>query len=296
MGKYPETLVDPSLGNRLNTLRNALASFLLVTVESIVILAIRPVYQYRSPYYPPLSWNEAKQQALTDVIFYVPSLQKNDIENTLNTNLPLFSSRYGIIANASGPNPCTNYVCSTGTICRPTRTIQPLPYSIDTNQTSFVGINVVDSADCVNSTYSKNFTNTQTGCVTNTFNNLTYGPCTSLQTYAPLGPYCQVLGRTFNENGGGYAVFDGTTFSNRAPTRFSFDFAVRPPVTNGLILFYGRNTTPINDFFWTAIEIYQSRLRFRFRDTILDASSTTLNASAWYHVEYQVRFLFHKNI
>ncbi|CAF4121726.1 unnamed protein product, partial [Rotaria sp. Silwood2] len=286
-GEYPETLIDPSLGNRLNTLRNALASFLLVTADSIVILAIRSVYQYRSPYYPPLPFNEAKQQALTDVFFYVPSLKKNDIENTLNTNLPLFSSRYGIIANASGPNPCTNYVCSTGTICRPTRTIQPLPYSIDTNQTSFVGINVVDSADCVNSTYSTNFTNIQTGCVTYSFNGLTYCPCTSLQSYGPLGPYCQVLGRTFNENGGGYAVYDGTALSNRAPTRFSFDFAIRPPVTDGLILLYGRSTIPINDFFWTAIEIYQSKLRFHFRDTILDAITTTLNASTWYHVEYQ---------
>ncbi|CAF5001185.1 unnamed protein product, partial [Rotaria sp. Silwood1] len=40
-------------------------------------------------------------------------------------------------------------------------------------------------------------------------------------------------------------------------------------------------------FFWTAIEIYQSRLRFHFRDTILDATNTVLNASTWYHVEYQ---------
>ena len=176
-----------------------------------------------------------------------------------------------------------------GTICRSTRTIQPSPYAIDTNQTSFVGINVVDSADCVNSTYSKNFTNTQTGCTTYSFNGLTYCPCTSLQIYAPLGPYCQVLGRTFNENGGGYAVFNGSFFSNRAPTRFSFDFAIRSPVTDGLILLYGRSTPPINDFFWTAIEKYQSRLRFHFRDTILNTTSTALNASTWYHVEYQVR-------
>ncbi|CAF4274707.1 unnamed protein product, partial [Rotaria sordida] len=232
------------------------------------------------------------KQALTDVIFYVPSLKRNDIENTLNMNLPLFLSRYNIIANASGPNPCTNYICPTNTICRSTRTIQPLPYSIDTNQTSFVGINVVDSGDCVNSTYSTNFMNTQFGCITYTFNNLTYCPCTSLQTYAPLGPYCQVLGRTFNESGGGYAVFDGRTFSNRAPTRFSFDFSIRSSIIDGLILLYGRNTTPINDFFWTAIEIYQSRLRFHFRDTILDATNTVLNASTWYHVEYQVRYFF----
>jgi hypothetical protein len=286
-GEYPETLIDPSLGNRLGTLRSALASFLLVTADSITVLAIRSVFQYRSPLYPPLPFDQAKQQALTDVIFYVPSLNKNDIENTLNNNLGLFASRFGITANASGPNPCSNYVCPLGTICRPTRTIQPLPYAIDSNQTSFVGVNVVDSGDCDNATYSTNFTNSQIGCTTNSFNGLTYCPCTSLQAYAPLGPFCQVLGITFNANGGGYAVFPGTSFTNRAPTRFSFDFAIRAPITDGLILLYGRNTTPINDFFWTSIEIYQSKLRFRFRDTILDASSSNLNASTWYHVEYQ---------
>ncbi len=114
LGEYPSTLIDPSLGNRLGTLRTALASFLLVTVDSIIVLAIRPVYQYRSPYYTPLPIAQAKQQALTDVVFYVPSLNRYDIENTLNNNLALFSSRYGITANASGPNPCTNYVCLAG--------------------------------------------------------------------------------------------------------------------------------------------------------------------------------------
>ncbi|CAF4725929.1 unnamed protein product [Rotaria sp. Silwood2] len=50
-------------------------------------------------------------------------------------------------------------------------------------------------------------------------------------------------------------------FPNRAPTRFSFDFATRPPIIDGLILLYG--------------------------PTILDATSTTLNALTWYHIEYQ---------
>ena len=108
-----------------------------------------------------------------------------------------------------------------------------------------------------------------------------------MQSLAPVGPFCQVLGRTFNENGGGYATFDGAFFSNRAPTRFAFDFAARPPLTDGLILLYGRNNTPINDFFWTSVEIFQSKLRFRFRDSILDATDNVLNASTWYHVEYQ---------
>lgn len=286
-GEYPETLIDPSLGNRLNTLRNALASILSVGADSIQILSIRPVYQFRSPYFPPLPFDQAKQQALTDVVFYVPSSNRYDIENTINNNLGQFSSRFGINAQASGPNPCSNYVCPSGTICRPTRTIQPLPTAIDANQTSFVGINILDSGDCVNATYATNFTNNQVGCITYSFNNLTSCPCTSLQALAPLGPFCQVLGRTFSENGGGYAAFSGTSFSNRAPTRFSFDFALRSPVTDGLILLYGRNIPPINDFFWTAIEVFQSRLRFHFRDTILDASNNPLNASTWYHVEYQ---------
>ncbi|CAF0857241.1 unnamed protein product [Adineta ricciae] len=286
-GEYPETLIDPALGNRLNVLRNALASILLVTADSITILAIRPVFQYRSPYYPPLPFDQAKQQALTDIVFYIPSLAKSDIENSINTNIARFASLYGIIVNASGPNPCSNYACLSGTICRPTRTIQPLPYVIDSNQTSFVGINVVDSADCVNSTYSPNFTNTQSSCTTYSFNNFTYCPCTSLQAYAPLGPYCQVLGRTFRENGGGYAVFDGMYFSNQAPTRFSFDFALRSPVVDGLILLYGKNTTDVNDFFWTSAEIFNSKLRLRFRDQILDATNTVINASTWYHVEFQ---------
>jgi len=113
-GEYPETLIDLSLGNRLNTLRIALASFLLVNVDSILILAIRPVDQYQNPYYPPLPFDQAKQRALTDVVFYVSSLNKNDIENTLNNNLAQFLLRFGITANSSGPNPCNNYVCPTG--------------------------------------------------------------------------------------------------------------------------------------------------------------------------------------
>ncbi|CAF4401909.1 unnamed protein product, partial [Rotaria magnacalcarata] len=91
-----DTLIDPSLGNRLNTLRTALETILLVAPNSITILAIRRVFQDRSPYYPPLPLATAKQQALTDVIFYVPSMNKNDIENTLNANLGLFASSYGI--------------------------------------------------------------------------------------------------------------------------------------------------------------------------------------------------------
>lgn len=257
-GEYPETLIDLSLGNRLNSLLNALASILSVSTSSITILTIRSVNQYRNPYYPPLPYDQAKQQALTDVVFYVSSLEKQSIETILNTRLALFSSQFGITANASGPNPCLNYFCPTGTTCRATRTIQPLPTTIDTNRTSFVGINILDSADCVNATYAL------------------YNSTASA-----------VLGRTFTGNSNSYAVFNGTLFSNLAPTRFSFDFASQSPLTNGLILLYGLDTVPINDFFWIAIELYQSRLRFHFRDRILDTSNLVLNASTWYHIEYQ---------
>ena len=47
------------------------------------------------------------------MIFYVPSLDKFEVENKLNENLAQFESRFQIKANASGPNPCNNYVCPT---------------------------------------------------------------------------------------------------------------------------------------------------------------------------------------
>jgi hypothetical protein len=156
------------------------------------------------------------------------------------------------------------------------RTIQPVPYTIDTNETSFIGINIYDSPDCVKSNYYIN-------------ENIPYD-CSLLQKYAPLGPYCEVLGRTFNGNDGGYAVFIGSSFSNIAPTRFSFDFIVKEPLNDGLILLHGRNTPPINNYFWIAFEIYQSKLRFHFRGNIRNISNTIINASTWYHVEYQVNF------
>jgi hypothetical protein len=158
------------------------------------------------------------------------------------------------------------------TTCRVTRTIQSIPYAIDTNQTSFIGINILDSANCVESSSMVNISIPT--------------ECSSLQKYAPLGPYCEVLGRTFNEKYGDYAVFADT--SNFDPTSFSFDFIVREPIVDGLILLYGRNTPPINDYFWIAIEIDQLKLRFQFRDIILEVANVTLNTLKWYHVDYQV--------
>ncbi|CAF3111050.1 unnamed protein product [Rotaria sp. Silwood2] len=306
-GEYPETLIDPTLGYPLNKLQNELASLLSVTIDSIKILAIRSVFQYQisftidpikllaersvceyqSRFYPRKPFELDKNETLTDVIFYVPTFNKFEVERILNTNLHLFESHVKIKAIASGPNPCNNYVCPIGTSCRPTRTIHPKPFTIDTNLTSFVGINILDSADCLNSTYTVNLTNKPNECITSTFNNLTYCSSISLLSYGSIGPCCEILGRTFNQYGGGYAIYAGTRFSNQAPARFSFDFIVRSPIIDGLILLYGRNSRPINDFFWIAIEIYQRRLRFHFRNIIPNITKPILNPSTWYHVECQ---------
>ncbi|CAF2072701.1 unnamed protein product [Rotaria magnacalcarata] len=290
-GETPESLIDPTLGNRLSTLLNALASILGVSSNSIIILAIRPVLQYRNPIYPPLPLDQAKQAALTDVVFYLTSLTKEAIENTIDSNLSLFSSSFGITATASGPNLCINYACPFGTICRLSRSMQSLPFTIDTNLTSFVGINIIDSPDCVNATWTTNPPSSiQSDCITYSFNNATHCPCTSLQSLAPLGPYCEVLGLTFSSSGGGsYAVFDGTKFSNLAPARFSFDFTIQDSSTIGVILLYGLDTSPISDYFWIAVEIVSTRsLRFHFRDDTLTFDTVIMiNASIWYHIEYE---------
>ena len=290
-GETPESLIDPTLGNRLSTLLNALASILAVSSDSITVLAIRPVLQYRNPIYPPLPFDQAKQASLTDVVFHVSTSTQELVENSTNTNLNQFALNFGITATSSGSNTCNNYVCPSGTTCRVSRSIQPLPSTIDTNLTSFVGINIIDSPDCVNATWTTYPpTNLPSTCLTYSFNNATYCPCTSVQSLAPLGPYCEVLGRTFNGAGGSFAVFSGTKFSNLAPARFSFEFAIPDSLSLGVILLYGVDRPPISDYFWIAVEIVDSgRLRFHFRDSTLsfDASST-INASRWYHVEYEV--------
>ncbi|CAF3379935.1 unnamed protein product [Rotaria socialis] len=286
-GEYPETLIDPTLGYPLDRLLNALASFLFVNIHSIKILAIRRVFQYRNPYDLPKPFELDKNETLTDIIFYVPAFNQFEVEHILNANLDLFQSRFKIKAVASGPNPCNNYLCPRGTSCRPTRTIGAMPFTVDTNLTSFVGINILDSADCLNSTYTVNLTNKPNECVTTTFNNLTYCSSISLLSYGPIGPCCEILGRTFDENSGGYARYAGTKFSNIAPARFSFDFIVRSQIVDSLILLYGRNSSRADDFFWIAIEIYQEKLKFHFQNQMLDADRPILNSSIWYHVECQ---------
>ncbi|CAF4220900.1 unnamed protein product, partial [Rotaria sordida] len=288
-GETPETLVDLSFGNRLDRLREVLASILTVSIDSIRLLTIRSVPQYRHPIYPPLSFDEAKRTALTDVIFSVLSSTRDVIENTVNNNLPQLTSRSGLTVNATGPNPCRNYVCPSGTICSASRSIQPFPLLIDTNLTSFVGINIIDSPDCVNSTWRVSpQMPLPSGCSTFSFNDAIFCPCTDVQSLGPLGTYCAVLGRTFLNTGSSYAVFDGTTFSNLAPARFSFDFVVPNISTVGLLLLYGREIPPIDDYFWLAIELINSnRLRFHFRDHPFFDTNLVINASKWYHVEYQ---------
>ncbi len=258
----------------MNILRNALSLFLSVSLNQIEILSIHSVYQNLDN--PSLTFDEEKQKALTDIIFYIPFLTKLQIKNKLKANIVQFYSQFNIIINDIEPDPCYNYYCSIGTTCRVSRTIQPVPFVIDTNQTSFVGINIYDSPDCVKSDYN--------------INENIPNDCTFLQSYAPLGPYCEVLGRSFRGSNEGYAVFVGSSFSNIAPTRFSFDFLIEEGLSNGLILLHGKNITPINDYFWIAIEIYQSKLRFHFREIIRDFSNILINSSTWYHIEYQVNF------
>lgn len=110
----------------------------------------------------------------------------------------------------------------------------------------------------------------------------------SSSAYGAIGPYCEILGRLFDENGQGYARYAGTNFPNVVPARFSFDFAVRPKVLDGLILLYGKTSPPIGDFFWVAIDIYNSKLRFQFRNLPFILHGTDLNSSMWYHIECQV--------
>ena len=121
-GEYPETLIDPTLGNRLNTLRQALSLFLTISLDQIEILSIRSVSQYRNPDDLPLTFEQAKAQALTDVIFYIPSLTKIQITNKLNSYIQQFVSQFNLIVNAIEPDPCDNYICSIGSI--PFHTLQ----------------------------------------------------------------------------------------------------------------------------------------------------------------------------
>ncbi|CAF0872431.1 unnamed protein product [Adineta steineri] len=288
-GEYPTTLIDPTLGYRLDKLRQALSSILSVDLSSIIILSLRAVYQYRNPFYPPKPLDIEKAESLTDVTFYVSDSYKYQVEDKLNTNLGKLQSDFQFNATASGPNPCNNYFCPKNTICRPTRIIGLNPSVIDTDQASFVGINILDSADCVNSNYTTSLTNTPPNCAISTYNNLSYCPLGSVSlSNGPVGSCCEILGRTFDGNDEGYAIYGSSTFSNFPPTRFSFDFLLQTTISNGLILLYGQNVSNINDFFWIAIEIVNFKLKFHFRDTKLYANNTELNASVWYHVEYQI--------
>ncbi len=114
-GEYPETLIDPQFGRPpLDNLRDALASLLSVTRSTIKILARRPVFKYRNPYYSPKPFDIDKNETLTDVIFYIPGSDKFGVECTLNKNLAQFQSRFSINVIAIGPNPCNDYRCPTG--------------------------------------------------------------------------------------------------------------------------------------------------------------------------------------
>lgn len=146
---------------------------------------------------------------------------------------------------------------------------------------SFVGVNIRDSADCVNASHAPN-----QRCQLTVFDSSKITRVSS--PYGPVGPCGEVLGRTFDNSGQGYAVFAGGTFSNLPPSRLSFDFLLQSPIADGLILLYGRNTTAFNDFLWMAVEVYQSTVRFQFQGGPPVVAEINLTASTWHHVEYQV--------
>lgn len=98
------------------------------------------------------------------------------------------------------------------------------------------------------------------------------------------------LEQAFGEKNNPYAEYDGTLFSSLPPTRFSFDFLVSSLPTLALVLLYGRNSAPINDFFWIAVEIVGKNLKFHFHDQSFPMNQTELNIATWYHVECQVDF------
>lgn len=127
-----------------------------------------------------------------------------------------------------------------------------------------------DSADCVA------LRTDSTDCPQGSF------PSDSMQSSS------SILEQTFGERNNPYAEYDAALFSNLPPTRFSFDFQVSSLPTRALVLLYGRNSAPINDFFWIAAEIVGSQFKFHFHDQSFLMNQTILSTSTWYHVECQV--------
>jgi hypothetical protein len=113
-GEFPETFIDPSLGNLMLRLRQALGSILSVSTNKIAILAVRPVQSHRRFHDRPLTLAEAKAQALLDVFFSVPSWSQYQIEHVLNVKMSSFQTQFGIMANISGPDPCEDHLCPHG--------------------------------------------------------------------------------------------------------------------------------------------------------------------------------------
>ena len=87
---------------------------------------------------------------------------------------------------------------------------------------------------------------------------------------------------------GGFAQYSGRDFSTTASAHFSFDFATQRPDVVSLILLYGRDSLPIDAFFWIAIEIQQSKLRFHFRGNSTPRLDPLILSRTSYHVQCQV--------
>ena len=284
------------LGNPLNKLQNSLASLLNIENKSIIILTVRSVFRYQTPFDPPKTLEEQKAEAQTDVVFYVINRERLKVTNELREKQPQFQSLFQIQVVEIAPDPCRSYGCPSGnenrrfyryspigtstlivcifssdTFCRATRTIHPRPNMIDANVTSFVGINILDSADCVA------LPSSSTDCSSASLLSDAISPSSPL-----------LLELTFDEKNLPYAEYNGTTFSTLAPTRFSFDFLVSSLPTNALVLLYGRNSIPIDEFLWIAVEILGSNLKFHFPNQQFLINDIELKSSTWYHVECQV--------
>ena len=102
------------LGEPLDRLRNSLASLLQIGADSIVILTVRSVFRYQTPFDPPKTLEDQKAEAETDVVFYVTDRERSQVTSILKDNLSQFQPRYQIQVVDIAPDPCRNHGCPAG--------------------------------------------------------------------------------------------------------------------------------------------------------------------------------------